>query len=743
MRRLRWTLFVAVLVLLAGAPVALAQAQQRFALLVGNQGYSDEIGRLDNPHNDIARLESALKSLKFDVRTVADAGFAALQVAVNAHARRVRAAGPGAISFFYFAGHGAADTGNVNYLIPVDVKSSEENILWDQSLRLRDITRKLKEEADEAIHFVVFDACRNVLKLRRAGTRAYIQARGYVPEGLRSGMLIAYATAEGETAADGGAYAAILAEEIVKPGVEAFAMFRAVQLRVREATGEEPWMSQSALGEVYLAGRLGSSPPAPARVNEAAVPNSAAAEAWDRIKESTNIAILESFAGRFKDTFFAELARNRIDDLRNASVSPPVGVKPTSQPQAAADLFASLPKGPPHRVLTGAENLRKSNFARLAGKRVGLITNQTGLVGDEGHLADLLHSSKNVRLAAIFVPEHGWAGRAGAGEKIVTTIDRVTGVPIHSLYGDTRKPTREMLKNIDVLLFDVQDIGVRFYTYISTLGRAMQAAAAERIPFIILDRPNPLGGEYVAGFLLENNLRSFVGQYSIPIVHGMTIGELGQMIAKKKLLPGLDALDLSIEPMSGWERRMRWPDLSGAWIPTSPAINAFDAALLYPGMGLLEATSRVNDGRGTNQPFRLFGAEWLDSAAMANRLNAQHLPGLVFESTQYTPQVQPGTVTNTRLTGMALSGVRVRVIDYKVVEPLELGIVVLQLLREQAQGRSEPELIDQPSWLSRLAGTKRLFDQLKQGVSAAKIAASWKDEVEKFKVSRAPFLLYK
>jgi uncharacterized protein YbbC (DUF1343 family) len=188
---------------------------------------------------------------------------------------------------------------------------------------------------------------------------------------------------------------------------------------------------------------------------------------------------------------------------------------------------------------------------------------------------------------------------------------------------------------------------------------------------------------------------------------------------------------------------MRWPDLSGAWIPTSPAINAFDAALLYPGMGLLEATSRVNDGRGTNQPFRLFGAEWLDSAAMANRLNAQHLPGLVFESTQYTPQVQPGTVTNTRLTGMALSGVRVRVTDYKVVEPLELGIVVLQLLREQAQGRSEPELIDQPSWLSRLAGTKRLFDQLKQGVSAAKIAASWKDEVEKFKVSRAPFLLYK
>ena len=224
-------------------PASPAHAEKRIALLIGNQSYTSEIGKLANPHNDIALLEKALKGLQFEVTSVRDAGLAALHQAVNAYARRVKAAGPNAVGFFYYAGHGAADAGT-NYLIPVDVKSAEEGELWDVSLRLTEITRKLKAEAGNATHFVVFDACRNNLKLRKAGSRALVQSRGFVPVAQESGMLIAYATAEGELASDVGAgagpYSSVLAEEIVKPGVEAVTMFRNVQRRVRAAIEQEP-----------------------------------------------------------------------------------------------------------------------------------------------------------------------------------------------------------------------------------------------------------------------------------------------------------------------------------------------------------------------------------------------------------------------------------------------------------------------------------------------------------------------
>jgi uncharacterized caspase-like protein len=234
---------VAVAVVLLLLPSAVhAQAEKRFALLIGNQGYGSEIGRLVNPHNDVALLEKALKGLRFEVTTLRDAGLAALTTAVNAYARRVKAAGPNAVGFFYYSGHGAADAGT-NYLIPVDVKTTETGELWDQSLRLTEITGKLKMEAGNGTHFVVFDACRNNLKLRQAGSRASVQSKGFVPVAQESGMLIAYATAEGELATDVGAYAKTLAEEIVKPGVEAVVMFRNVQRRVRAAIKQEPFLA--------------------------------------------------------------------------------------------------------------------------------------------------------------------------------------------------------------------------------------------------------------------------------------------------------------------------------------------------------------------------------------------------------------------------------------------------------------------------------------------------------------------
>jgi uncharacterized caspase-like protein len=246
-------------------------AEARIALLIGNEAYGSEIGRLANPHNDVALLEQTLKGLGFDVVTVHDAGLGALTRAVNAYARRLQAAGSGAVGFFYYSGHGASD-GSANYLIPVDVKTTETGALWDESLRLTEITRKLKTEAGNATHFVVFDACRNTLKLTQPGSRAVVQSKGFVPVAQENGMLIAYATAEGELASDvgsgAGPYAKVLAEEIVKPGIEAVVMFRAVQRRVRAAIRQEPYLGFSTLGDVYFAGPP-SVAPAPQTVSEA------------------------------------------------------------------------------------------------------------------------------------------------------------------------------------------------------------------------------------------------------------------------------------------------------------------------------------------------------------------------------------------------------------------------------------------------------------------------------------------
>jgi len=233
------------------------RAEARIALLVGNEAYASQIGQLTNPHNDVALLEQALKGLGFGVVAVHDAGLGALTRAVNAYARRLQAAGPSAVGFFYYSGHGASD-GGTNYLIPVDVRTTETGELWDQSLRLIEVTRKLKTEAGNATHFVVFDACRNTLKLTQPGSRAVVQSKGFVPIAQENGMLIAYSTAEGELASDvgseAGQYAKVLSEEIVKPGVESVTMFRTVQLKVKQAIGQDPWLSFPTLPPVYFAG---------------------------------------------------------------------------------------------------------------------------------------------------------------------------------------------------------------------------------------------------------------------------------------------------------------------------------------------------------------------------------------------------------------------------------------------------------------------------------------------------------
>ena len=394
---------------------------------------------------------------------------------------------------------------------------------------------------------------------------------------------------------------------------------------------------------------------------------------------------------------------------------------------------------PAQVVTTGAQALVADGFAALQGLRVGLITNQTGRVGD-AHLADLLHAAPQVRLTALLAPEHGLRGSTEAGASVADGRDR-TGVPVCSLYGANRAPTAAMLRDVDALVFDIQDIGARFYTYISTMGLAMQAAARRRIPFIVLDRPNPLGGDYVSGFALERPLKSFVGMYPIPIVHGMTVGELAGMIKGRRWLADLDALDLRVVRCAGWQRAMRWPETGLPWVATSPNIPSFAAALSYPGIGVVGETA-MNEGRGTGLPFSQFGAPWLDAPKLASELAQARLPGVLFEPTRYTPQPLPGIALNPRFAGEKINAVSLRVTSVSGYLPMEVGVHALALLQRQALFRGEPLLPARLNMFHAIAGTRRLHRLLDEGATGEAIVSSWQREVAEFRSMRRDYLVY-
>ena len=392
-------------------------------------------------------------------------------------------------------------------------------------------------------------------------------------------------------------------------------------------------------------------------------------------------------------------------------------------------------------VTTGAQRLVDADFAALDSLRVGLVTNHTARVdtadGGPAHLIDRLEAAPNVTLAALFGPEHGLRGTAEAGAAVENARDAATGVPVYSLYGATKKPPPESLEGLDALVFDMQDIGARFYTYISTMGYAMQAAAEAGIPFVVLDRPNPLGGR-VSGFVLDPEHVSFVGRYPIPIQHGMTVGELARAIRGEGWLPGPDSLDLRIVELEDWRRDMLWPDTGLPFVPTSPNIPDFETALVYPGVALFEGTG-VSEGRGTDTPFRLVGAPWLDGATLADTLNARDLPGVRFEAVRFTPRSIPGVAENPKLEGEETAGVRFVVTDARAVRPVELGVHLLHA----AYAQRPPDLdFFNADWLAKLAGTRHLQRMLEAGASPERIIAVWQDEVVRFQEARQAYLLY-
>lgn len=388
-------------------------------------------------------------------------------------------------------------------------------------------------------------------------------------------------------------------------------------------------------------------------------------------------------------------------------------------------------------VRTGAQRLAEADFDSLSGLRLGLIVNHTARI-DTLHLADALARAEGVEVAAIFGPEHGFRGTAGAGEKVGDGRDAETGAPIYSLYGSTRKPTAQMLEGLDALVFDIQDVGARPYTYISTMGLAMQAAAEAEIPFIVLDRPNPLGGIQVDGFLLEDQWASFVGMYPIPLQHGMTIGELARMIRGEAFLEGVAGLDLRVIEMEGWIRNMRWPETGLEWILPSPNLPHFQNALLYPGLVLLEAT-RASEGRGTPHPFLQFGLPGLDATALADTLRSRSIPGVTFHPLEVTPESISGVAPSPKHEGEAIPAVRVEIEDASAVRPLAVGVHVLHALYHAPD---LGEVIDRPAALARLAGTERLRELLEAGADPETIMAAWEQETEAFRAVRADYLLY-
>lgn len=385
----------------------------------------------------------------------------------------------------------------------------------------------------------------------------------------------------------------------------------------------------------------------------------------------------------------------------------------------------------------GNEGLMADSSHLVAGRRVGLITNHTGLTRNQTHAVDHLRS-QDVEIVALFAPEHGIRGTVaepasgGTGDQagwVESGVDEITGLPVRSLYGEALKPTPEMLSDIEVLLFDIQDIGARYYTYVSTMALAMQAAAENGIPFVVLDRPNPISGDLVQGNVLEPEHSSFVGLYPVPMRHGMTAGELARMFNDHFEV----GVELHVVPTAGWERDA-WFDQTGLpWVNPSPNMPSLESATHYPGTCLFEGTN-LSVGRGTPLAFQQIGAPWLDGAVLAERLNAYELAGVRFEAVNFTPEGPH----DRKYDGELVNGVRLIATDRNVYDPTLAGVAALIEARRMAGQRWE--------WrrghFDRLAGTTRLREQIEAGAQLADATSDWNDEVVAFKQIRARYLLY-
>lgn len=375
------------------------------------------------------------------------------------------------------------------------------------------------------------------------------------------------------------------------------------------------------------------------------------------------------------------------------------------------------------RVQTGIDVLEIQKFAPLRGKHVGLITNHTGVDSQGRTTIDLLSHAAGVQLVALFSPEHGLAGRNN--EKVSSTKDLSTGLPVYSLYGETNRPTDEMLKGIDALVFDIQDAGVRFYTYTVTMAYCMEEAAKRNIAFFVLDRPNPMGGDIVEGPMLDPDKTNFVAYFPLPVRYGLTIGELAQFFNAENHI----GADLHVVAMKNWHRNYFFESTGMKWIPPSPALRTVKGSLLYPGIEILQSPG-VSVGRGTQAPFEEFGAPWLNGDEVAAALNERHLPGLHFASQPFIPVSGP-------YSGQRCGGVSIRITDRFAVRSMRMGLEIAAILQ-----KLYPKEFDASKLLG-LTGNADTVQQLQSGVAPEKIVASWSESLAAFDQVRRKYFLYK
>src|SRR5689334_16034194 len=384
----------------------------------------------------------------------------------------------------------------------------------------------------------------------------------------------------------------------------------------------------------------------------------------------------------------------------------------------------------------GLERLLEDRHADLRGARVGLICNQASVDHSYRHAADLLHNHPDIDLRALFGPQHGI--RSDVQDNMIETghsIDRQTGLPVHSLYSETREPTDAMLQDVDVLVFDMQDVGCRIYTFVYTLANCMRAAQRLGKRVVVCDRPNPINGASVAGNILEPEYASFVGQFPLPTRHGMTVGELGRMFNEHFQI----GCDLEVITMRGWKREYWHDDTDAPWVLPSPNMPTLDSATVFPGTVHFEGT-QVSEGRGTTRPFELIGAPYIDADAYADKLNALNLPGVYFRSCGFQPTFQ-------KHGGVSCGGVQIHVIDRDQFEPVFTGVAMVKLVHDmypnEFHWKVPPyEYVYDKNPFDVIAGTNKIREAFEQGVELDAIRESWERPLLEFKQLRESFLIY-
>ena len=396
---------------------------------------------------------------------------------------------------------------------------------------------------------------------------------------------------------------------------------------------------------------------------------------------------------------------------------------------------ATLPLGMAAQVKTGIDVLEEHQYSELKGKRIGLLTNPTGVNRQLCSTIDLLHDAPGVQLTTLFAPEHGVRGDIYAGEKVAHTTDAATGLPVYSLHGSVKKPTAQMLKDVDAIVYDIQDIGCRSYTFISTLGLLMESAAENGKEVIVLDRPNPLGGEKVEGPLVEDGCFSFISQYEIPYIYGLTPGELALWINARR--PEAKRCRLTVVKMEGWSRSMTFAETGLPWVPTSPHIPSAQTAFFYPATGIIGELGQLNNGVGYTLPFQMVAAQWIKADEMAANLNAREIEGIRFRPIV----VQPFFGSDAQ---KKIEGVQVYITDYKAARLTEVQWHIVDALSKlyPAHKLFAPAKGKSFTMFDYANGTRQVRTLLQRGATMDELQQLWRKDEEKFRQTSRQFYLY-